>query len=87
MGGAVRFVENRPVPAYCHAREAAGCGGEGAIGAIIETISDCAAVLCLRVGEVPRAALAERGIRAMMHYDFIEDAVREAAETVFHAEA
>ena len=78
-GGAVRFVENRPVPAYCRSSDA--CGGHtGRIDAIIETIADCAAVLSLRIGEHPRAALAERGIRSMMHYDFIEIAVREAAE-------
>jgi MoaA/NifB/PqqE/SkfB family radical SAM enzyme len=82
-GGTVRFVENRPVPAYC--RSSGECGlRTDRIDAIIETIADCAAVLSLRIGELPRAALAERGIRPVMHYDFIETAVREAAEARAH---
>jgi MoaA/NifB/PqqE/SkfB family radical SAM enzyme len=77
-GDAVRFVESRPVPAYCVSPDE--CGGRtGRIDAIVESIADCAAVLSLRIGEVPRTALAERGIRPVMHYDFIETAVRETA--------
>ena len=83
--GAVRFVESRPVPAYCTPDE---CGRHsGRIDAIVEMIDDCAAVLSLRIGEVPRAALAAHGIRSMMHYDFIETAVGEAAKNCIEADA
>ena len=85
-GGAVRFVESRPVPAYCSSPDECG-GHSGRIDAIAGMIGDCAAVLSLRIGEVPRAALAARGIRSMMHYDFIETAVGEAAKNCIEGNA
>ncbi|MDR1787549.1 MAG: radical SAM protein [Treponema sp.] len=73
--GAVRFLEERPVARYCGANGSAACGQDKREG-VFDTLADCAAVLALRIGEAPRRALAERGIRAVMGYDYIDKAIR-----------
>jgi MoaA/NifB/PqqE/SkfB family radical SAM enzyme len=72
--GAVRFLEERPVSRYC----GSGCG-QGRREGVFEALADCAAVLALRIGEAPRQALAERGVRAVMVYDYIDKAIAECA--------
>ena len=58
-----------------------GSGSEtGRIEDIIETISDCVGVVCMRMGEAPKRALAERGISVFTTYDRIEDAIGKAVK-------
>jgi nitrogen fixation protein NifB len=92
-GGEIRFVEKRAVPQYCHPPESGRPGGVAAeassrdscgshtnkIEAIISAIAGCSAVLVMRIGEVPRMELAEKGIRVFLAYDYIEAAIRKAA--------
>jgi nitrogenase cofactor biosynthesis protein NifB len=76
--GKVSLVGRREVAKYCGGTE--DCGGRhDRIGSIIKIIEDCEAVIVLRIGEEPRYELARRGIKVFMSYDYIENAVREAA--------
>ncbi|MDR1143289.1 MAG: nitrogenase cofactor biosynthesis protein NifB [Spirochaetaceae bacterium] len=92
-GGKIRFVEKRAVPRYCHPPEPGRPAGEvsfrdncgshtGKIERIISAVAGCSAVLVMRIGEVPRMELAEKGIRVFLAYDYIEEAVRKAAGTI-----
>ncbi|MDR0663886.1 MAG: nitrogenase cofactor biosynthesis protein NifB [Spirochaetaceae bacterium] len=79
--GEVRFRERRKVPKFCRG----ACGHlehENKLLSLTGTIADCAGVIALRIGEVPRALLEEKGIRVFMTYDRIEDAVRDATRQV-----
>jgi nitrogenase cofactor biosynthesis protein NifB len=77
--GVPSLLERREVARYCTGH--AECRShEDTLEAIFKTIADCEAVLSLRIGEVPRRALMERGIKAVMTYDYVENAVREAAD-------
>ncbi|MDR1933124.1 MAG: hypothetical protein LBQ57_09935 [Spirochaetales bacterium] len=76
-GGNVSFKEFRDVPQYCAPEEKEKAG---ALDLILETIRDCACVLTVRIGEPPRRALERKGIKVLMTYNPIEEAVREAAE-------
>jgi MoaA/NifB/PqqE/SkfB family radical SAM enzyme len=76
--GKVSLAERREVAKYCNGSQ--DCGGRhDRIGAVIKTIEDCEAVIVLRIGEAPRYELARRGIKVFMTYNYVENAVREAA--------
>ncbi|HWQ74579.1 MAG TPA: nitrogenase cofactor biosynthesis protein NifB [Syntrophomonas sp.] len=82
--GEVRFMERRGVGKYCD--RTAGCDNRGGgsnkqykFEEIYEAVKDCACVVTMRIGDTPRAKLAEKGIAAFMSFGRIEDAVREAA--------
>lgn len=84
----VRLRERRSATQYCDggscsgAMDGTGKGtkGEGRIDEIVKTISDCAGVVCMRIGEAPRRTLAEHDIDVLTTYDRIEDAVEKAVE-------
>ncbi|MGK7345415.1 MAG: nitrogenase cofactor biosynthesis protein NifB [Candidatus Nitrospinota bacterium M3_3B_026] len=78
-GGEARLVNVRKVESYCGGP--AECGGEDPLERIIETISGCHAVVCLRVGYGPAKRLAEAGVKPVtdLPYTPIERAVVEAA--------
>jgi MoaA/NifB/PqqE/SkfB family radical SAM enzyme len=79
--GQVSLLERRDIPQYCFGPN--GCREHDElfelIGGIIE---DCSAVIVMRIGEVPRFKLAERNIRVFMTYNYVTDAVREAAAEI-----
>jgi GMP synthase-like glutamine amidotransferase/predicted Fe-Mo cluster-binding NifX family protein len=77
--GGVTFKECRNVPQYCAPGEREKTD---TMDAILKTIGDCVCVLCLRIGEPPRRILAARGIKAIMAYNSIEEAVKEAAQSL-----
>ncbi len=78
-GSIVRFKEKRRVPKYCAGPEE--CDEKtGKIDSIVSAVSDCDAVLALRIGVSPADKLRERGIRIYTTYDRIEDAVKQAVE-------
>ncbi|MDR3201366.1 MAG: gamma-glutamyl-gamma-aminobutyrate hydrolase family protein [Spirochaetales bacterium] len=81
--GEVRFQENRQAPQYCAPGNPGENEGEaGKIAEILKVIGDCAGVISLRIGEPPRMALAKHGIKSFMTYNRVEEAVREAAESL-----
>jgi nitrogenase cofactor biosynthesis protein NifB len=84
--GQVSLLERRDIPQYCFGP--GGCRDHEelfeVIGGIIE---DCAAVIVMRIGEAPRLKLAERGIQVFMTYNYVTDAVREAAAAIRSAAA
>ncbi len=78
-GKVVRFKEKRKVAKYCNGNE--DCGDKGSkMDSILSAVSDCDAVLALRIGVSPSDKLHEKGIRIFTTYDRIEDAVRQAVE-------
>jgi nitrogenase cofactor biosynthesis protein NifB len=77
--GQVSFVEKRPVHKFCGGKS--GCfDHDDKISAMVEVLEDCAAVISLRIGDAPRLALEDRGIRVFMTYNRIEDAVKAAVK-------
>ncbi len=73
------FKEKRKIKKYCDGVEA--CGEEqDKMDAIIHTISDCDAVIAMRIGEVPKSKLIQKGIKIFTTYDRIEDSVIWAAK-------
>jgi MoaA/NifB/PqqE/SkfB family radical SAM enzyme len=77
--GTVEFIEKREVSQYCFGPD--HCGGEEeTMDSIIKTIEGCSGVIVMRIGELPRRKLAEKGIEVFMTYNYAGDAVREAAE-------
>jgi MoaA/NifB/PqqE/SkfB family radical SAM enzyme len=75
-GKRVSLKEKRVVPQFC----GDDCGSGSHREEIFDILSDCTAVLVMRIGEMPRARFAERNIRVITTYDYIESAVLEAAE-------
>ncbi len=63
-----RFVSHRKVDQYCH-------GGEGEdtnLDQIVQSLSDCKAVLVSRIGDCPQKKLRQAGIEVVEAYDVIE---------------
>jgi predicted Fe-Mo cluster-binding NifX family protein len=76
--GQVSLLERRDIPQYCFGPD--GCRDHEELFEVIGgIIQDCAGVIVMRIGEAPRFKLAERGIQVFMTYDYVTDAVREAA--------
>jgi MoaA/NifB/PqqE/SkfB family radical SAM enzyme len=72
-----RFVETRKVSKYCDGPE---CGDkDDKWDSVIRAVSDCRAVLSLRIGIAPEKHLNECGIDAITTYERVETAVKEAA--------
>ncbi|MDR1506135.1 MAG: nitrogenase cofactor biosynthesis protein NifB [Treponema sp.] len=79
--GRVSLLERRDIPQYCFGP--AECRDHEALfGGIAGIIGDCAGVIVMRIGEAPREMLAERGIRVFMTYNYVTDAVKEAAAAI-----
>jgi nitrogenase cofactor biosynthesis protein NifB len=83
-GNAV-FKEKRTVKKYC-----AGPGecedNENRMDSIIQTISDCNAVIAMRIGDSPKQKLESKGIMTFTTYDRIEDSVKWAANEMIGGE-
>ncbi|NEO31948.1 MAG: hypothetical protein F6K36_16225 [Symploca sp. SIO3C6] len=69
-GNKARFIGHRKIDHYCQS----GYGEEGTLAKIIETISDCQAVLVSKIGESPKQELRQAGIEAVEVYEVIENA-------------
>jgi predicted Fe-Mo cluster-binding NifX family protein len=83
----VRFLEKRLVKTYCSGQEDCESPDSGAadkkpaMDSILSAVSDCSAVLALRIGDTPARKLQSLGIKVVSTYDRIEDAVLAAAQT------
>lgn len=73
---AVRFVERRATRKYCEGEERCESPAER-MAVVMGTLSDCHAVLAIRIGDEPRRALERAGILVAMTCNRIEDAIRE----------
>jgi len=67
-----RFVSHRKVADYCQG----GYGEEAMLTGIIDTISDCKAVLAAKIGPCPSKQLQEAGLVVVEDYDVIETVAR-----------
>jgi MoaA/NifB/PqqE/SkfB family radical SAM enzyme len=73
-----RFVETRKVFKYCNGPQ---CDNkEDRWQSVISAVSDCEAVLAMRIGPTPEKRLKENGIEAITTYERVETAVSEAAK-------
>ena len=79
--GQVTFFERREIKRYCSG-PAACKDREDMMNTILSVIEDCTGVIAVRIGEAPRAILAEKGIRFFMTYDYATNAVISAAEQI-----
>ncbi len=77
--GSAIFKEKRKVKKYCDGAEECG-EKQDEMDAIIHTISDCDAVIAMRIGEAPKSRLIQKGIKIFTMYDRIEDSVIWAAK-------
>lgn len=62
----VQFIEERWVEHYCQG----GYGDDDKREAILRALADCAACFVARVGDGPRAKLAQAGIEPVSDYPF-----------------
>ncbi|WP_165873521.1 NifB/NifX family molybdenum-iron cluster-binding protein [Parasulfuritortus cantonensis] len=65
-GAGARFLEHREVEHYCQG----GYGDEDKREVIVRVLADCVACFVARVGDGPRARLAEAGIAAVDDYPY-----------------
>jgi MoaA/NifB/PqqE/SkfB family radical SAM enzyme len=73
----VKFIEKREIAKYCSGEES--CEDKGDImQQIKDTVNDCKAILCVRIGFAPKNALKRDGISSIEMYDLIEDGVKKA---------
>ncbi|MBX6388938.1 MAG: nitrogenase cofactor biosynthesis protein NifB [Frankia sp.] len=72
--GWARLVQTRSVDRYCAGPSECG-EEESVLEKTVRLLSDCAAVLCSKVGPEPREALEAAGIEPVEVYDVIEQAV------------
>jgi len=75
-GKNIEFLEERKVDKYCEGIE--NCNsGESKIDKIMNIISDCKAVLSVRIGYSPKMALKNSGIDTYEIYDYIEEGIKK----------
>ncbi|WP_366524893.1 nitrogenase cofactor biosynthesis protein NifB [Acaryochloris sp. IP29b_bin.137] len=68
-----KFVGHRKVADYCQG----GYGEEATLTGIIDTVSDCKAVLASKVGPCPQKELQKAGLVVVEAYDVIETVARQ----------
>lgn len=73
------FKEKRSIKKYCTGNEECE-EGEGKLAGIINAISDCNAIIAMRIGEAPRSTLADKGIKVFTTYDSIDESVKKVGE-------
>jgi nitrogenase molybdenum-iron protein NifN len=74
----VELIEQRMIKKYCTGSE--DCEHDNKIQTIIKTISDCNAVIVMRIGYNPSKELEKAGVKVIQTCEKIEDAVKNAAE-------
>ena len=76
----IRLIERREIARYCHG--ATTCGdSEAAMDGAIRALSDCAAILCSRVGFTPWRALENAGIEPNSEHG--EEPIEAALRAVY----
>jgi predicted Fe-Mo cluster-binding NifX family protein len=80
--GSISFKERRPVQKYCNGNEDCDTN-ENHMEEIIRTISDCRAVIAMRIGEAPKQKLGIKGIKVFTTCDIIEDSVKKVVAELY----
>ncbi len=75
--GSIRLLEKREVEAYCNGED--DCG-EDRRKKVIEMLSDCHAVLSIRIGYAAEQSLKQHGIRSFQHYEMIDAGLLDVVE-------
>lgn len=86
-GRKVELKELRRTPAYCHGPSE--CDEEGhALPKLVQRLSDCAAVLAVRIGQGPWQELEQAGIRPVIEHAYaaIEPAILAVAQALLSAQ-
>lgn len=73
----VNFIEKREIAKYCSGVEECE-DKEDVIKNVKETVKDCKAILCVRIGYTPKNSLKKYGISSIEMYDHVEDGVKKA---------
>jgi nitrogen fixation protein NifB len=73
----LNFVERRRIDRYCAGPEECD-EAEGRMNRALEQLTDCNALLTLRIGDVPRKKLQGQGLTVAMTCNAVEDAIRDA---------
>ncbi len=81
QNGNVVFKEKRTVNRYCRGQEECD-SNEDKMESIIETISDCKAVIAMRIGDAPKKKLNTKGIFTFTTCDGIEKSICEAVRKI-----
>ena len=76
-----RFIQIRSIDRYCFGPETCG-DDQSPLDRSIGLLADCSAVICSKIGEDPRRALALAGIDTVVTYDLIDKAVAEVGEAI-----
>lgn len=79
-GEEVELVEQRNVAQYCTDKECVD--QEDQLARTIKVISDCKAVLSVRIGAIPQRKLADHNIKSVMVYDKITAAINYANQKI-----
>lgn len=78
-GEQVTHVDSRSIERFCGGPE--DCDStHRRMADIMEAIRDCTGVITLRIGRPPAVSLLKAGFRIHQDYDYIESAVKKAAE-------
>lgn len=78
--GDIEFLEERPIERYCTDKS---CDDkEAKMEGIVNLLSDCAAVLTVRIGTRPRIMLEKEGIPAFMVFDTVRKGIKYAVERI-----
>ncbi len=77
--GNTAFKERRVVDKYCSGVDECG-DREDKMERILKAVADCQAVIAMRIGDVPRTKLNQKGIRTFATCDRIEDSIKRAIE-------
>ena len=80
----MRLVEKRPVRQYCDGQEECD-SGENKIDEMIKVISDCHAVVVMRIGYSPLKRLEEKNIKVIQVCSPIEEAIKNAVNEMENA--
>ena len=79
----IEFIGHRKILDYCKG----GYGEEAALEGIINTISDCKAILAVKVGPCPQRELKKAGLEVIEAYDVIEVVARQFYQDYIAAHA
>ncbi len=79
--GEAKYIEKRDVEKYCNGKEVCE-EEEDKFAKLSKVVHDCAAVICLRIGDEPKKKFKNMGIEVFMTCETIETAVIRAAEAI-----
>ncbi|MBZ4683949.1 MAG: nitrogen fixation protein NifB [Fusobacteriaceae bacterium] len=77
----IKFVEERGIEKYCSGKE--NCDDKiPKMDLIKDIVKDCKALLCVRIGYVPKKTLRKNGIEIFETYDLIEEGIKKIVNKI-----